>query len=455
MKKIVTFLMVCTGIITHPFANAQTTFRMYDHEMFYGGYSSLADQAADTIVTTPAGAGVRRLKTSLVTKKFSDTELAQIGDRLSMKVLVNAACDNYDRGAHVVMTMISKGDTSYSNPRRIEVARFITPFMDKNKKPDTVGYVFELNHIAMLLKEKSIRDSFDIWCEFEIFGVPSAAWTQISGCGNPNRKDVFYGTMDFTTSGPTATETNNILIPLANKFNINMKKAGQSDAIDVPAKTFTFDLSTKTYFTRAFLITSSHGAGSGGEEYNRRHHYVYVDGTLVYDYLPGFETCEPYRKYNTQANGIYGSSPKSDEAWQSFSNWCPGAYVPTRIIHLGTLDAGTHTIKISIPDAIFPNNDDKIETSLFIQGKNEAFTGLMATNTTVSTIELYPNPASDRIHIETKAVVKDVTVMNAVGKKVLEGSATAINVADLEYGLYYVRVNFENGQYAVKPFIKR
>jgi hypothetical protein len=455
MKRILTAIVCCLSVLHGYNGYAQTTIRIYDHELFYGGYASLTEQANDTIVTTPAGAGVKRVKTSLVSKKITDTELNQIGDRLHLKVLVNAACDNYDRGGHVVLAFIAKGDTAYSNPKRIEIARFITPFMDKNKKPDTVGYEFELNHIAMLLNEKSIRDSFDIWCEFEIFGVPSSAWTQIAGCGNPNRKDVFYGTLDFTTSGAHAIQTNNVMLPLANKFNINMKKAGQSDTINVPEKTFTFTLATKTYFTRAFLITSSHGSGSGGEEYNRRQHYISADGMPVYDYLPGFESCEPYRKHNTQANGIYGSSPKSDAAWQSFSNWCPGAYVPTRVIHLGTLEAGTHAFKIAIPDAVFPNNDDKIETSLFIQGKTEPYTGLVESKSNVSTIELYPNPASETVSIKTDSQVKGIVVTDAVGKTMWKGFGTQVNVAGLDSGLYYVRVDFEDGQYTVKPLLKQ
>jgi hypothetical protein len=460
MKKFITlFYFACFISCLH--LNAQNTIRFFDDEMFYRGYSTLSAWAADTTITKPAGADVIRLKTSLITKKLTDSTLNLIGDKLTLKVLLKAACDNYDRGAHVNLVMAKKGDTTYSTPgattsvKRIELARFITPFMNKNKMPDTVPYVFEVNNIAMILKEKSIRDSFDLWIELEIFGVPDAAWNEISGCKGPLRYDVFYGTLDLITSGTTAIETNNILIPITNQFSLNMKKANQSDTIGVPAKTFKFTLPTKSYYTRAFIITSSHGAGSGGEEYNRRNHYVYVDGNLALEYLPGFETCEPYRKFNTQGNGIYGSSVKSDAQWQSFSNWCPGAYVPTRIMYLGTLNSGVHTIKLDLPDALFPNNDDKIQTSIYVLGKNEPFTSVSEVDTQLSTAVLYPNPASEMVSILTDAGIKQFTVFNVLGKNILQGISPNINISHLDNGLYYISVNFENGQYTIKPFIKK
>jgi hypothetical protein len=451
MKKTITLVLAFMSLLSYHVANAQATFRIYDNEMFYGGYAALT-AIPDSL---PPGEGVKRLKTSLLTRKFKDTELALIGDRLSMKVLVQAACDNYDRGGHVVLAMTRKGDTAYA-PTRMEIARFITPFMNKNKKPDTVPYTYELNHIAMLLKEKSIRDSFDFWCEFEIFGTPGDAWQKIAGCATPvKRSDVFYGTVELTTSGSKTAEKNNILIPLVNQFKMNSKTPGKSDTIGVPNKSFTFTLTKKSYYTRAFLITSSHGAGTNGEEYNRRNHYVFMDEAYMYGYLPGFESCEPYRKYNTQSNGIYGSTARTNEEWQSFSNWCPGAYVPTRIINLGTLEAGTHTIKLAVPEAAFANADDNIETSLFVQGKTVPYTGLSEADVEVSEAVLYPNPASEMITLITKSEISEIRVYNVVGKEMLRDVSPEINIAPFDTGMYYVEVQFSNGQRAVKTFIKK
>jgi hypothetical protein len=73
--------------------------------------------------------------------------------------------------------------------------------------------------------------------------------------------------------------------------------------------------------------------------------------------------------YNTQANGIYGPSPRSDSNWQSFSNWCPGDVIDTRIISLGPLLAGTHEFVIDVPDAEFVGSEGDIPLSLYLQAR--------------------------------------------------------------------------------------
>jgi hypothetical protein len=115
------------------------------------------------------------------------------------------------------------------------------------------------------------------------------------------------------------------------------------------------------------LITSNHGANAGGEEYNRREHSVYLDGELALQYTPGRDTCEPFRMYNTQGNGIYGPTPMSDEEWQSFSNWCPGDVIDTRTIQWGPVAAGSHELVIDVPDAVFVGGQGDIPFSLYVQ----------------------------------------------------------------------------------------
>ena len=63
-----------------------------------------------------------------------------------------------------------------------------------------------------------------------------------------------------------------------------------------------------------YLILTNHGAGDFGEEYNRRTHFIYLDGENILTYKPGGFSCEPYRRYNSQGNGIYGREPLPDEA---------------------------------------------------------------------------------------------------------------------------------------------
>ncbi len=453
MKKLFTLLLCLSSIYNPLEIKAQTTFRIFDSELFIDGYAN--GQLAKYNDSLPPSAGVVRLRTSLVTKKITNMQLASIGNNLSMKVLVKASCDNYDRGGHVSLALVPKGNSTYDpdSVKRFEIARFITPFMNKNKKPDTVPYYYEINNIASILREKSIIDSFDVWCELEIFGVPYAANTEIAGCAN--RADVFFGTLDFTTNSPQAIETNNILLTLGNQLNFNNYNASATDIVGQTVRTIPFTLATKSYHTKIHLITSNHGAGSGGEEYNRRFHYVFVDGTQVLSYMPGFESCEPYRKYNTQANGIYGSSPRTDEQWQSFSNWCPGAYIPPRIIYLGTLEAGNHSFKIEVPDAVFVGADGNFPLSVYIQGKTEQVTGVKDADNLMSSALLYPNPANGQhVSIVSESEVTQYAVYNTIGKEVLNGFSSDISIENLNDGMYYVRIFFANGQYIVKPLVK-
>jgi len=450
MIKIITLLFVAICILSAKNTMAQTTLRIFDEVLFYDGY-------ADTnVFLVPSPPAVKRLRTSLFTKKITDAELAQIGKTFSMKVLVKAACDNYDRGGHVSLALVPKGSKTYSLTdtavKRLEIARFITPFMNKNKTPNTVPYDYEINNVASILKEKKITDKYDIWMELEIFGVPYAAQTQVTGCSG--RTDVFYGTVDLITTGSSSIENNNVIISLGNQLNFNNYQAGATDIITKTIKTLTFKVGTTSFNTSIYLITSNHGAGTGGEEYNRRDHFVYLDGNQIFKYKPGFPTCEPYRVYNTQGNGIYGSSPRTDATWQSFSNWCPGAVIPTRIINIGTLLPGTHTFKIEVPDALFVGADGNFPLSVYIQGKTENTTGIDEVNTITEQTILYPNPAENEITVRSKEKVRGFAVFNSLGQKVGETNSRTINIAGLRQGVYCLKIQFENDITITKSFVK-
>ena len=95
---------------------------------------------------------------------------------------------------------------------------------------------------------------------------------------------------------------------------------------------------------------------------------IYFDGNLIDTYKPGGKSCEPYRVYNTQGNGIYGPSPRSTSGWTSWNNWCPGDRVPIRVYELENLAEGNHTFKIDVPDAKFVEGQGNIPLSVYIQG---------------------------------------------------------------------------------------
>lgn len=345
---------------TNAIAAAVGTSRIFDQILFYDGYAAT--------VSEPVPEGVIRVSNSKYVKKLSPEQFTGLGNVLQMKVTIKAACDNYDRIAYAALAMVKK-NTTYNDAtaKHIEIGRFITPFMNKNKQPDQVPYLFSIDNVAAILKDPSINTNYDIYLEFSIFGVPYAANKEIAGCAG--RNDTFFGTIDLisSTSGTPVTNPVVILEPLS--FNQNINNYDNTDVAGKTVKSITVNLATAVKSAKLYLITSNHGANSGGEEYNRRNHFIYFDNIQKLTYKPGGKSCEPYRVVNTQGNGIYGSKPQTDAQWASFSNWCPGDAIPIRVITLGDLTAGDHTFKIEVPDAVFKDKQGYIPLSVYLQAE--------------------------------------------------------------------------------------
>ena len=348
------------------------TLRIFDGVTFYDGYR-MGNFPEDATTDD----GVLRHLTSLYAVRLTDDDIAQIGDSLKMNVFVEACCDNYDRIGNINLALVPKGSETYttSDPdvKRLEIARFITPFMNKNKKPNTVPYNYDIQYLAPILHDAGLRAEYDLWMEMEIFGIPYAANTQVEGC--EGRSDVFKGTLEFVSRAPGMEDTHgNVLVPIAIKnpeyVGKNLNNYNATDTADTTVKTYTFEVPESVDYGYLVLITSNHGANEGGEEYNRRWHYVYVDDELVLTYKPGRNSCEPFRKYNTQANGIYGLIYMRPVTWQSFSNWCPGDVIDNRIIEMGAVQAGTHTLTIRVPEAVFADRQGDIPLSLYFHGSD-------------------------------------------------------------------------------------
>ena len=319
-------------------------------------------------VNLPTPPGVIRLNNSLNARKLSDPELSKLGADLVLNVIIKAACDNYDRIGSFHLALVPKGSETYSpaDVPRIEVARFITPFMDKNKQPDQVRYRFNVGKLAQILRDPALHALYDIWAELEVGGVSSAAQQQVEGC--KGRFDVFSASAEFVSSSNSIPEGKPFLLPLNFMKNLNNYEAGASDELTKSVRTIPFQLTEPITDAHFYLITSNHGSNQGGEEYNRRTHYIYLDGKLIAEYKPGGASCEPYRTYNTMSNGIYGPFPKLPFMWESWSNWCPGQSIPIRDLTIGTLPAGHHTFKISVPDAVFAGAQGNIAVSVYLQG---------------------------------------------------------------------------------------
>ncbi|MBK8944802.1 MAG: hypothetical protein IPM32_05950 [Ignavibacteriae bacterium] len=337
--------------------NGPFTLTIFNEVLYYDGYAATVNE--------PVPDGILRISNSKYATKFSESDLQKIGNKLNLEIIIKAACDNYDRIGNVFLSFINKG-TIYNEEnvvKKIEVARFITPFMDKNKTPNEVPYSFEINNVAKILTDSELKTKYDFWMEFDIFGVPYAANTQIAGCAGKNY--TFYGTLKLNTSDQK--ENSLQFLESVTCFD-SLNNFKNTDVIGKTIRTFNIDVLSKLTNAAIYLITSNHGSNAGGEEYIRRNHYVYFDENLIATYKPGGKSCEPFRQYNTQGNGIYGSKTRTETEWTSWNNWCPGDVIPIRTFELGSLEAGIHTFKIEVPEAKFVDAQGNFPLSAYIQG---------------------------------------------------------------------------------------
>jgi len=456
MKKTLQLLLLCLLLGMGFDTTAQTTMRFFDKVLFFDGYHGLvSDSLYNAMSPLQLPSGLIRHRNDLYATKISATQLASIGTSLEMNVTIKASCDNYDRIGNVNLALVPKGAASYhpDSVDRIEIGRYITPFMNKNKQPDTVPYHYNINNVANLLKETSITSAYDVWVELEVFGVPYAANTEVAGCAG--RSDVFFGSLEFVTSGATAAENTNLLVPVTFKHNLNNYDSVATDQVGTTKKTFDFNVSTALTDAMLVLITSNHGANANGEEYNRRNHFVYFDNVEKLMYKPGRTSCEPFRKYNTQGNGIYSPSPRTDAQWQSFSNWCPGDVIDTRIIPLGALTAGSHSFRIEVPQAVFAAGQGYIPVSLYLHGKTSGqfvSVGELTQGNAYATI--FPNPSHDIFSIEAEEKIEMVTVVNLLGQTVFSGNTATIDLSKVPSGMYWAKITFNNEQSLTRKLIK-
>lgn len=446
---VVFMVTVCTGLKAQ--TNGRDTVTVFDAVRFYDGY--LVEKNPED----PTLDGILRHRTSLYAIKLTDEQLAQIGDSLEMHVRVQACCDNYDRIGNVNIAFVPKGQETYKpdEVQRIEIGRFITPFMNKNKKPDTVPYEYKVSYLSYIFRDSELRAQYDIWVELEIFGVPYAANQQIKGCAD--RSDVFLGTLKFSTINENkgVMTDKDVLVPIVIKnpeyiaHNLNNYDERATDEIGKTIKTYTFTVPKDVADGQLVVVTSNHGANEGGEEYNRRWHYIYYDGgeEPVMVYKPGRNSCEPFRKYNTCPNGIYGYFKRSDETWQSFSNWCPGDVIDNRIIDLGEVKAGTHTVCISVPDAEFVGGQGDIPVSIFFQGLTE---GILNNIDGVSMEESKPlvtiTKTGKTLVVGSSEGIVSIELRDLQGKLVRQTECgKTINCSGCASGIYLVSVELMNG----------
>ena len=470
MKRTLLIFTLCASMLSFK-AQAQEPYSLtvFNQAVYYGMYEDM--------VSEPIPDGAIRNSNSSYGKKLNDEQIDAIGNTLTMTVTMNPLCDNYDRIGNANLAFVPKNSTSYvyGDVQRIELGRFITPFMDKNvTDPNAVPYEFEIDNVTEILHDPVLRAQYDFWVELEVYGYQGAAVNEIAGCAG--RNDVWMGTLTFdSTHDPNLTRGLNHFIPLSYKFELkNYVQATETnfqgqgtDELGETERTINFTLAEAVPNAKFYIVTSNHGSGTNGEEYARRTHNIYLDGSAVANrvlqYRPGGVSCVPYSVYNTQFSCVYnicnldGSTeprPDTNVAW-NWNNWCPGNKIPIRVADLGDLSAGDHFFKITVPTAQFNNNDGYFPMSVYVQGYSE--TTLGDKDFKLSTFTIAPNPVNDVavISATNNETVKTVTLTNTLGQVVMHGNTATVNMAALQSGIYIVKVQFDNNQVATKKIIKK
>ncbi|WP_080780077.1 peptide-N-glycosidase F-related protein [Chryseobacterium phocaeense] len=426
------------GILFAGLLQSQTNrIDVISQAVYYDGYAAT--------VTTPVPAGLIRLSNTRYARKLTDAELNSFKAKIAMRVTIGALCDNYDRLGSVFLAMVPKNQPTYTvndaNVKRIEAARYITPFMNKNRSPLEVPFTYDLSNLYSIFHDATLRTAYDMYMELDVFGVPYAAQNEVAGCSG--RIDVFSGTLNFfsTDVGATATDFNT-LAPILTYNRLN-----NYNSTDVPGETVrivNFNLPDPVTNAQFYVISTPHGANSGGEEYVRRQNYTYIDDVQMLTYTPGGISCEPFRVYNTQGNGIYGATPRTLAGWTSWNNWCPGNSVPIRGFNMATIAAGNHTLKHTIPTAVFNQQQGDVYLSVYMQGKSNVALSVQDVKTV--DVSIYPNPTADFVNIKSKAEVASISLYGIDGRKLSETrEESRIDLSSYTAGVYFLRIVLKDG----------
>lgn len=142
---------------------------------------------------------------------------------------------------------------------------------------------------------------------------------------------------------------------------------------------------------------------------------------------------------------------------------CPDTYTFTWVKGLWDEEVG-FTIRFNgedIYNAAFGDITSDFKLTFLEYEINCEGTGIDTPTATESSLEVYPNPVNDNLYIETVDNIENVSIYTILGTTVyngkpatVSGQQSAINVAKLNSGVYFVKVITDNGE-VVKRFVKK
>lgn len=138
------------------------------------------------------------------------------------------------------------------------------------------------------------------------------------------------------------------LLPIFNTTNV-MEMGGQEYGTmfdNEKGLEVTFELKEDASNVQLRYVTTGHGGWGNGDEFVPKTNSLFLNGTALFSYTPWRNDCGSYRLSNP-ASGNFSNGLSSSDL--SRSNWCPGTVTYPIFIDIGHLKAGTHTLRVQIP----------------------------------------------------------------------------------------------------------
>ena len=130
---------------------------------------------------------------------------------------------------------------------------------------------------------------------------------------------------------------------------------------------------------------------------------------------------------------------------------------------------GAYLVGGYIRGGLFTDNPNDVATIYNAQGQNNSYTDFFYAKLTVDTsagtkdyntinVNVYPNPTTNILNIETTENLSDYTVYDNLGRKVqngLFGSDNQINLQSQATGIYFIKINTVQGNTATVKVVKK
>jgi len=159
---------------------------------------------------------------------------------------------------------------------------------------------------------------------------------------------------------------------------------------------------------------------------------------------------------NGTAGTFFEINLNKDEVWKYIS---PSNN--TGIITQGNVPSGNLVFRCNF----YPENYDafigktlvdmgEIEINPTSPSICEVYLGIDSKEISSSEFSIFPNPSSDLIAITNFQSIKNIEILNSIGKIVLTSESSSLSLSSLKMGTYFVKVNKMDNSFVLKKLVK-